>query len=73
MSMETQHHHTIRAALMRHLETRTHNDFDIIAVGRLTLYVPPALYPTLDVLTCGDLVEAAYDRDCCVVSLRRVS
>jgi len=72
MSMQDPQQHPIRGTLTRHLETRTHQDFDIIVVGSQTLFVPAALYAILDELTCGDLVEAVYGSDSRVVWLRRV-
>lgn len=68
--MATSQQHTRRARLSRHLETRIHQDFDVIAVGKLTLFVPPGLYAALDELTYGDLVEVTYSNDHVVVSLR---
>jgi len=67
--MQVPQQHPIRGTLTRHLETRTHQDFDIIVVGAQTLFVPAALYEVLDELTCGDLVEAAYESEHRVVSL----
>jgi hypothetical protein len=52
-------------------QTRTICDFDIIAVGPFTLYVPASLYMTLDVLTRGDLVEVTFDREHRVIALSK--
>jgi hypothetical protein len=68
--MATSQQHTLRATMTRRLETRTHQDFDVIAVGQQALFVPPSLYAALDELTCGDLVEAIYSNDYVVVSLK---
>lgn len=68
--MGTSQQHTLRATMTRHLETRTHQDFDVIAIGQQTLFVPPSLYAALDEQTCGDLVEVIYSDDLAVVSLK---
>ncbi len=68
--MVTSQQHTRRAMMTRHLLTRAHQNFDVIAVGQQTLFVPPSLYAALDDLTCGDLVEVAYDNDHAIVSLK---